>query len=83
MIEALLIRAAAVALIAYVVTRKDCPFSVCLKLRNQFPSFKPLHCSLCAAFWLACLFSFVPAIYLQPLAVAGVAVFLISFFVLL
>lgn len=81
--EDLLIRAAAVALLAYAITKQDCPFKACLRLRERFPNVKPLRCPFCAAFWLACVVSLIPATFLLPLAVAGVAVFLLSFFIML
>jgi len=81
--ESLLIKALAVALMAYTLTRKDCPFGLCRKLRARFPQIKPLHCTYCAAIWCSFLVVVIPASFLMPLAIAGLAIFFISFFLML
>ena len=79
----LFIRALAVALVAYTLTRKDCPFGICRKLRARYPNVKPLHCTFCAAIWCSFLVVSIPASFLMPLAIAGLALFFISFFLML
>lgn len=79
----LLIKALAVALIAYTLTRKDCPFGICRKLRTHWPNVKPLHCTFCAAIWFSLLVVSIPASFLMPLAIAGLAIFFLSFFLML
>lgn len=81
--DALVIKALAVALIAYTLTRKDCPFGICRKLRERFPNVKPLRCTYCAAIWCSFLVVSIPASFLMPLAIAGLAIFFISFFLML
>lgn len=79
----LVIKALAVALVAYTLTRKDCPFGICRKLRSRWPNVKPLHCTFCAAIWCSFLVVSIPASFLMPLAIAGLAIFFISFFLML